>query len=252
MHGQVAERPTSEDGKDPLAERSDSGERAYARPMGPMVMVVEDERSIAALVRAYLQREGFRVLWVRTGEQALAELPRHPVALMVLDLGLPGMDGLEVCRRARGRVPIVMLTARDEEPDRVSGLQLGADDYLAKPFSPRELVARVRAVLRRAGPETPADVVALGPVTLSRSRREVWVDGREVALTPKEFELLAHLVERPGVVVSRGALLEQVWGFLLPGETRTVEVHVGQVRRKLGDPTLIRTVRGVGYKAVAG
>ena len=252
MQGQAAERRASENGKDPLAEAEGNSERAHARPTGPIVMVVEDERSIAALVRAYLQREGFRVLWVRTGEQALAGLARHPVALMVLDLGLPGMDGLEVCRRARGCVPIVMLSARDEEHDRVAGLELGADDYVPKPFSPRELVARVRAVLRRAGPETQADLVALGPVTLSRARREVWVDGREITLTPKEFELLAHLVERPGVVVSRGALLEQVWGFLLPGATRTVEVHVGQVRKKLGDPSLIRTVRGVGYKAVAG
>jgi DNA-binding response OmpR family regulator len=251
VDGQVAARPTSENGKDPLWERDHGSDRAYAPPMGPLVMVVEDERHIGALIRAYLQRDGFRVLWVRSGEAALAELPRHPVALMVLDLGLPGMDGMEVCRRVRARLPIVMLTARDEESERVAGLELGADDYLPKPFSPRELVARVRAVLRRADPGAPSDVLTLGPVTLSRARREVWVSDREVALTPKEFELLAHLVERPGVVVSRGALLEEVWGFLLPGETRTVEVHVGQVRKKLGDPSLIRTVRGVGYKAVA-
>ncbi|MGI8594931.1 MAG: response regulator transcription factor [Solirubrobacteraceae bacterium] len=221
--------------------------------MGPTVLVVEDEQSIGAIVRTYLQREGFRVLWVRTGEEALAELARHPISLMVLDVGLPGVSGLEVCRHVRGRVPIIMLTARDEEADRVAGLELGADDYVAKPFSPRELVARVRAVLRRTGGRAGAggNVLTLGPVTLSRERREVCVEGQEIALTPKEFELLGYLMERAGTVVSRDSLLEEVWGFLARGETRTVEVHVGQVRKKLGDPSLIRTVRGVGYKAVA-
>ncbi len=238
-------------GKDLLAEPDRGGEHAYPRTVAATVLVVEDEQSIGALVRAYLEREGFRALWARSGEEALAELVRHPVSLMVLDVGLPGMSGLEVCRQVRGRVPIIMLTARDEEADRVAGLELGADDYVAKPFSPRELVARVRAVLRRGSGGAGDDMLTLGPVTLSRERREVRVDDQEVALTLKEFELLSYLMERSGKVVSRDALLEEVWGFLAQGETRTIEVHVGQVRKKLGDPSLIRTVRGVGYKAVA-
>jgi len=214
---------------------------------------VEDEQSIGSLVRTYLARDGCDVVWVRSGEDALAELPRHPVRLVVLDIGLPGMDGFEVCRkvRARSSVPIIMLTARDEEVDRVAGLEVGADDYVSKPFSPRELMARVKAVLRRGEPGGRADVLTLGPVTVSRPAREVRVDGREVELTAKEFDLLCHLVENAGVVVSREALLDRVWGMAYPGETRTVDVHVGQLRRKLGRPDLIRTVRGAGYKAVA-
>ena len=219
--------------------------------MGSHILVVEDEANIAALVRSYLERDGFTVVWVRTGEEALVELPRHPFALMVLDLGLPGLDGFEVCRRVSGRIPIIILTARDEEADRVAGLEAGADDYVPKPFSPRELTARVKAVLRRATPARNAtDVLELGPVTLSRSRHEVRVDGRPVELTSREFELLAYLMERRGLVVSRDELLESVWGFVLPGATRTVEQHLTQVRRKLGHPELIRTLRGVGYKAV--
>jgi two-component system, OmpR family, response regulator len=228
--------------------------RAYPRAMGtgPKILVVEDERSIGTLVSTYLRRAGYDPLWVRTGEAALAELPRHPLSLVILDLGLPDIDGLEVCRRIGGRVPVIMLTARDEETDRIVGLEVGADDYCAKPFSPRELVARVRAVLRRTGPAAPvADVLTLGPVRLCRGTREVTVGGAAVELAPKEFELLGYLMERPGMAVSRATLLSDVWGFLAPGETRTIEVHVGQVRRKLGDPSLIRTVRGVGYKAVA-
>ncbi|MDX6643917.1 MAG: hypothetical protein QOD76_1879 [Solirubrobacteraceae bacterium] len=219
--------------------------------MAETVLVVEDEASIGSLVRRYLEREGFDVVWVRSGEQALAELPRHQVSLVVLDLGLPGMDGLEVCRRLRSEVPIIMLTARDEEPDRVAGLEAGADDYVPKPFSPRELVARVKAVLRRTAPGSPDDLLKVGPVTLSQSAREVRVNGREVELTAREFDLLAYLLAHPGVVVSRTLLLEHVWGFVYPGETRTVEVHVAQLRKKLGVPSLIRTVRGAGYKAVA-
>jgi DNA-binding response OmpR family regulator len=219
--------------------------------MAATVLVVEDEASIGSLVRRYLEREGFDVVWVRSGEEALAELPRHHVSLVVLDLGLPGIDGLEVCRRLRSEVPIIMLTARDDEPDRVAGLEAGADDYVPKPFSPRELVARVKAVLRRTAPGSPDDLLRVGPVTLSQSAREVRVDGREVDLTAREFDLLAYLLAHPGVVISRQLLLEHVWGFVYPGETRTVEVHVAQLRKKLGVPTLIRTVRGAGYKAVA-
>jgi len=220
--------------------------------MAERILLVEDEANIASIVRTYLEREGFAVLWVRSGEEALAELSRHPLSLMVLDIGLPGIDGFEVCRRAGGRIPIIVLTAREEEPDRVAGLEAGADDYVAKPFSPRELTARVKAVLRRAkAGAPPADTLTVGPVTLSGSRREVLVGEREVELTQREFDLLEYLMQRPGMVVSREELLEVVWGYLAPGETRTVEVHVAQLRKKLGDPSLVRTVRGVGYKAVA-
>ncbi len=221
--------------------------------MATTILLVEDEPSIGALVRSYLAREGFGVLWVRSGEDALAELTRHPIELIVLDIGLPGIDGFEVCRRVGGRVPIIMLTARDDEPDRVAGLEAGADDYVPKPFSPRELAARVKAVLRRSRADgtTGADVSSLGPVTLSRTSREVHVDGRAVELTQREFDLLDYLLERPNMVVSRDDLLASVWGFLSPGETRTVEVHVAQLRKKLGRPELIRTIRGIGYKAVA-
>jgi DNA-binding response OmpR family regulator len=220
--------------------------------MGATVMVVEDEPNIGALVRTYLERAGYHTLWVRSGEDALVELRRHPVKLVVLDIGLPGIDGFEVCRRIAGRVPVIMLTARDEEPDRVAGLEVGADDYVAKPFSPRELTARVKAVLRRAGRAPDADdVIALGPVILARGAREVRVDGAEVELTQREFELLEFLLRHAGQVVSRDQLLESVWGFISPWETRTVEVHVAQLRKKLGHPGLIRTVRGVGYKATA-
>jgi DNA-binding response OmpR family regulator len=218
--------------------------------MGAMIMVVEDEPNIGALVRTYLQRAGYEVLWLRSGEDALVELRRHPIRLVVLDIGLPGIDGFEVCRRIAGQVPVIMLTARDEEPDRVAGLEVGADDYVSKPFSPRELTARVKAVLRRAGQGALADdISALGPVTLARGSREVRVHGREIELTQREFDLLDYLLRHPGQVVTRDQLLESVWGFVSPGATRTVEVHVAQLRKKLGQPGLIRTVRGLGYKA---
>jgi DNA-binding response OmpR family regulator len=220
--------------------------------MSSLIMIVEDEPHIGALIRTYLQRAGHEVLWVRSGEDALGELHRHAVKLVVLDVGLPGIDGLEVCRRINGQVPVIMLTARDEEPDLVTGLELGADDYVTKPFSPRELTARVKAVLRRSGPSAVAeDVSQLGPVSLARGSREVRVDGREVELTQREFDLLEHLMRHSGQVVTRDQLLESVWGFVAPGETRTVEVHVAQLRKKLGHPDLIRTVRGLGYKATA-
>jgi DNA-binding response OmpR family regulator len=212
-------------------------------------MIVEDEPNIGERVRTYLRREGYETLWVRSGEDALIELRRHPIKLVVLDIGLPGIDGFEVCRRIAGELPVIMLTARDEEPDRVAGLELGADDYVPKPFSPRELTARVKAVLRRAGQVATDDVIALGPVALARGAREVRVDGREVELTQREFDLLEFLLRHAGQVVTRDQLLESVWGFISPGQTRTVEVHIAQVRKKLGRPDLIRTVRGLGYKA---
>ena len=224
-------------------------------PVPTTVMVVEDEPNIGALIRTYLERAGYRALWVRSGEEALTELRRHPIRLVVLDIGLPGIDGFEVCRRIGGEIPVIMLTARDDEPDRVAGLEVGADDYIAKPFSPRELTARVKAVLRRAGRTAPGgdlhDVLSLGPVVLARGAREVRVDGEEVELTQREFDLLEYLLRHAGQVVTRDQLLETVWGFRSPGETRTVEVHVAQLRKKLGHADLIRTVRGLGYKANA-
>lgn len=216
------------------------------------LLLVEDEQSIGALVRSYLERDGHHVVWVRSGPEALTELERHPVRLLVLDVGLPGgIDGFEVCRRVRARsgVPIIMLTARDEEADRVAGLEVGADDYVTKPFSPRELAARVKAILRRTESAGRQDVLQLGDVALSRRGREARVGERDVELTAKEFDLLAYLVENAGVVLSRETLLDRVWGLGYRGETRTVDVHVAQLRKKLRRPDLIRTVRGAGYKA---
>ena len=219
---------------------------------GGTVLLVEDEHSIGSMTRGYLERSGWRVVWVRSGEEALAELGRHQVRIVILDIRLPGIDGFDVARlvRTRSDVPILMLTARDEEPDRVAGLELGADDYLTKPFSPRELVARMKAVLRRTDGRSAEDVLTLADVELNRHAREVVVDGQLVELTTKEFDLLATLLENPGIVVSRDQLLDRVWGMTYPGGTRTVDVHVAQLRRKLGRPELIRTVRGAGYKTV--
>jgi DNA-binding response OmpR family regulator len=217
------------------------------------ILLVEDEPSVGELVRAYLQRDGYRVVWVRSGEDALVELDRHPVRMVLLDVGLPGIDGFDVCRRMRTRsqVPILMLTARDEEPDRVVGLEVGADDYLTKPFSPRELVARMKAIFRRTEPQERRDRFSLGDVVLDRESHDVTVDGRPVELTAKEFDLLAFFMANAGVVVSRDLLLDRVWGQEYPGGTRTVDVHVAQLRRKLGRPDLIRTLRGSGYKAIS-
>jgi len=221
--------------------------------MAGTVLLVEDEPSVGELVRGYLMRDGYRVVWVRSGEEALVELDRHRVRIVILDIGLPGKDGFDVCRdmRARSNVPILMLTARDEEPDRIVGLEVGADDYLTKPFSPRELVARMKAILRRSEPQEGKEKsVALGDVVLDRESHDVTVAGKPVELTAKEFDLLAYFMANPGVVVSRDILLERVWGQEYPGGTRTVDVHVAQVRRKLDRPNLIRTLRGTGYKAV--
>ncbi len=216
------------------------------------VLLVEDEPSIGALVRSYLAQQRYEVVWVRSGEEALAELPRHPVRIVVLDIGLPGMDGFDVCReiRRRSRVPVLMLTARDEEPDRVAGLELGADDYVTKPFSPRELSARIKAILRRSEQTVENVTLELDNIVLDRDAREVVVDGQDVELTAKEFDLLGCLMENPGIVLSRDTLLDRVWGMDFPGGTRTVDVHVAQLRRKIGRPELIRTVRGAGYKLV--
>jgi DNA-binding response OmpR family regulator len=218
-----------------------------------LVLVVEDERSIADLQRLYLAREGFGVHVETDGRSALAAARRlHPVAI-ILDVGLPELDGTEVCRALRADgdwTPILFVTARDDEVDRVLGLELGADDYMTKPFSPRELVARVKTVLRRsAGPPGDGAVLAVGEVRLDPARRRVWAADREVALTSTEFDLLAYLMRRPGRVYEREQLLSEVWGYAATVGTRTVDVHVAQVRAKLGDASPIRTVRGVGYAA---
>jgi DNA-binding response OmpR family regulator len=221
---------------------------------GSVLLLVEDDDSIGRLVKQYLeQQDGWRVLWLRTGEEAVSELRRHPVRLVVLDVGLPGIDGFEVCRRVRAwsKVPIVMLTARDEEPDRVAGFELGVDDYVPKPFSPRELAARIKAILRRAEQRPEDEVLSTGDIVLRRDSHEVSVAGEPVELTSKEFDLLACFLEHRGIVLSRERLLDIVWGVSYPGGTRTVDMHVAQLRRKLQAPDAIRTVRGAGYKLLA-
>jgi two-component system, OmpR family, alkaline phosphatase synthesis response regulator PhoP len=218
---------------------------------GSVLLLVEDDDAIGRLVKQYLeQQDGWRVLWLRTGEDAVGELRRHPVRLVVLDVGLPGIDGFEVCRqmRAWSRVPVLMLTARDEEADRVAGFELGADDYVPKPFSPRELAARIKAILRRAEHRDEDEILSAGDVVLRRDSYEVTVAAEQVELTAKEFDLLACLLEHRGLVLSRERLLDLVWGVSYPGGTRTVDMHVAQLRRKLGRPDAIRTVRGAGYK----
>jgi DNA-binding response OmpR family regulator len=216
------------------------------------ILIVEDDRNIGNLVRTYLERDGYSVLWVRSGEDAMAELDRHPLSLVVLDVGLPGIDGFEVCRRIRAHAetPVIMLTARDEEVDRVLGLELGADDYVPKPFSPRELVARVKAVLRRTQPKPPTDDLTLGDVELKRGAREASRAGAALDLTMKEFDLLACFMEHAGLALSREQLLDQVWGLEFPGGTRTVDQHVAQLRAKLDGSLQIETLRGIGYKLV--
>ncbi len=219
-----------------------------------LVLVVEDEPAIAELQRLYLAREGFGVHLERDGVAGLAAARRLKPVAIVLDVGLPGLDGTEVCRALREDgdwVPVLFVTARDDEVDRILGLELGADDYITKPFSPRELVSRVRAVLRRTHGTVAAPGLTLGPISLEPETREVTVDGVEVLLTVTEFDLLLALMRKPGRVLSREQLLSQVWGYEAAAGTRTVDVHVGQVRAKLGAAgDLIRTVRGVGYSTV--
>jgi DNA-binding response OmpR family regulator len=216
-----------------------------------LVLVVEDEPAIAELQRLYLSREGFGVHVARDGAEGLAAARRLKPVAVVLDVGLPTLDGTEVCKALRDEgdwVPVLFVTARDEEVDRVLGLELGADDYLTKPFSPRELVSRVRAVLRRTQGQVAQPALVLGPVRVDVETREVTLDGRTVAMTATEFDLLAALMRKPGRVLTREQLLSQVWGYEAAAGTRTVDVHVGQVRQKLGAAgDLIRTVRGVGY-----
>jgi DNA-binding response OmpR family regulator len=216
-----------------------------------LILVVEDDPAITDLIGRYLRRDGFGVHVERDGPGGLAAAGRLGPAAIVLDVGLPGLDGVEVCRRLRAagdQVPVLFVTARDDEVDRVLGLELGADDYVTKPFSPRELVARVRAVLRRATRAATAEHdLTVGPVVLRTASRRVLVDGFEVALTATEFDLLAHLLAVPDRVFTREQLLSAVWGYAASAGTRTVDVHVAQLRAKLGPGAPIRTVRGVGY-----
>ncbi len=222
--------------------------------MSARILLVDDERAITELARLYLENEGFRVSAVHDGARALQVFYSEQPNLIVLDLMLPRLDGFEVCRRLRAtsQVPIIMLTARDEDVDKIVGLELGADDYLTKPFNPRELVARVKAILRRAEPTRPTQRVALADLALDLERREVTVKGQLLSLRAKEFDLLALLLQHPRVVFTRERLLELAWGYDFAGETRTVDVHVAHLRKKLaGSQVEIETVTGVGYKLVA-
>jgi len=217
------------------------------------VLVVEDETSIASFVALYLKNAGYGIRTVGTGQEALDALARERPDLIVLDLMLPDLDGLEICKRVRqsSDVPILMLTARDEDVDKIIGLEVGADDYLTKPFNPRELVARVKSILRRSVPERrelQTRQITHGKLEIDAGRREVQVDGEEVQLAPKEFDLLWELLDHRGLVLTRDQLLERVWGYTFAGDTRTVDVHVRQLRRKLGEASPIVTVWGVGYK----
>jgi len=217
------------------------------------VLVVEDEASIASFISLYLKNAGYRVKAVSSGGDALAQVELEQPALIVLDLMLPDMDGIDVCRRIRQRkdIPILMLTARDEDVDKIIGLEVGADDYMTKPFNPRELVARVKSIPRRSTPARRASESAQiqhGDLRVDSGRREAHVGDEEIQLAPKEFDLLWELLDHRGLVLTRDQLLERVWGYTFAGDTRTVDVHVRQLRRKLGDASPIVTVWGVGYK----
>jgi DNA-binding response OmpR family regulator len=217
----------------------------------PVVVVVEDDASIAGLLDMYLRKEGFRPLIAGTGERALELVHQHDAVLAVLDVGLPDVDGFEVCRRLRqgSDVPVLFLTARDDEVDRIAGFEVGADDYVVKPFSPKEVVARVHAILRRARPERPGTAAKLdNGIVVDTERWEVTVQGEPVALATQEFELLAFLVRNRGLALTRQQLLDGAWGVDFDGDARTVDVHVRQLRRKLGDGLGLSTVWGVGYR----
>ena len=226
------------------------------------VLIIEDEPNIASFAKMYLEAAGYRISVSHRGDEGLAIAERERPTLIVLDLMLPGLDGFEITRRLRssgaGHSPaIVMLTARDDAVDKVVGLELGADDYITKPFNPRELVARVRAVLRRAdGPPVAATdneptTYEVDSLRIEIGPREVYIGDDPIQLTPKEFDLLTALVENRGIVLTREKLLERVWGFTFLGDSRTIDVHVRQLRRKLGESCPIQTVWGTGYKVAA-
>ena len=226
-----------------LAEMADQG----------TIVVIEDDRNIADLVELYLRQDGFRVVQAEDGEKGIVAVRTQRPRLVVLDVGLPGgTDGLDVCRRLRAddnSVPILMLTARDGEVDRVLGLELGADDYVTKPFAPRELVARVKAILRRTeGKREAPDVLVVGGVEVDVGRREVKANGEVVPLATKEFDLLRYLADNAGLALSRQQILDAVWGAGWFGDDRTVDVHVRQLRKKLGEALPLATVWGVGYR----
>jgi two-component system alkaline phosphatase synthesis response regulator PhoP len=219
----------------------------------PKILIVDDEPSIVNLVTAYLRPEGYEVFSANDGQSGLHAARAYKPDLVVLDIMLPGMDGLELLTRLRREsdVYVILLTAKTEEIDKVVGLSVGADDYLTKPFSPRELVARIKAALRRmqsgSGPQV-GQVLNFNHVRIDTASRQVWMDGKSVELTAMEFDLLQVLAEHRGIVMSRERLLEKVWGHDYYGDLRVVDVHVGHIRQKLGDESLIATVRGVGYR----
>jgi DNA-binding response OmpR family regulator len=223
---------------------------------GETILVVDDEPTIVEVVELYLQREGFRVITASDGASALQLVSERKPDLIILDLMLPGLNGFEITQRLRaaGHIPIIMLTARSEEADRVVGLELGADDYVTKPFSPRELVARVKAVLRRmaAGVATPAQVLTLGRLRIDAGARTVMLDEQLVTLTVREFDLLLFLMRHPGQVFTREQLLDNVWGYTFASDMSTVTVHIRRLREKIeadpANPVLLQTVWGVGYK----
>jgi two-component system, OmpR family, alkaline phosphatase synthesis response regulator PhoP len=221
-----------------------------------LILLVDDEPSITELSRMYLERDGYRIHEAHDGESALEAAVKHQPALIVLDVMLPKVDGFDVCRRLRSAgddVPIIMLTARDEDIDKILGLELGADDYLTKPFNPRELVARVKAILRRSESKKEADdkPIRRGDLTITPASREVRLAAQTLDLRAQEFDLLLTLAESPGRVFSREQLLQQAWGFDFYGQTRTVDVHIAHLRKKLeGGSVKIETVTGVGYKIV--
>ena len=222
--------------------------------MAPKILVVDDEENIRNLATLYLEKEGFLVVAASSGEDALARVSESVPALVILDIMMPGKDGFEVCKEIRRNhdLPIMMLTARSDDVDKIVGLELGADDYLTKPFNPREMVARVKAILRRfEGGKRPTSAISLGNLAIDKSRREARILGQELDLRTKEFDLLVAFVENPGIALTRVQLLESVWGYDFIGETRTVDVHVQHLRSKLnGSLVQIETLRGVGYKLI--
>lgn len=221
-----------------------------------LILIADDEANIRELARMYLEKEGYQVHTVNDGSQAINQIKRDPPSLLILDLMMPAMDGWEVCRRVRAdsNLPILMLTARDDDIDKIVGLEMGADDYLTKPFNPRELVARVRAILRRAGGDAEGatdKVRQLGNVTIDPAAREVTVLSERLILRTKEFDLLLTMADHVGQVLTRDQLLDLVWGYEFYGQTRTVDVHIAHLRDKLKASNLIiETVWGMGYKLV--